>query len=96
MSWLEPAAGAVRLRVWLQPRSRKNEIVGIHDDCLKIKVASPPIENRANKELRSFLADLLDVAPVSIEIRSGLSGRRKTVEISGLDIEYIRTKLSES
>ena len=44
---LEEKDGAVMLKVLVQPRASKNEVVGIHGDCLKIRVTSPPVEGKA-------------------------------------------------
>ena len=51
MLWIREEDGAVIMNVLLQPRASKNELVCIHGDCLKIKITSPPVENKANKKL---------------------------------------------
>ncbi len=51
----------VRLSVRITPNARKNEVVGVLDDALKIKLNAPPIEGRANEALIRFIAEQLDV-----------------------------------
>jgi hypothetical protein len=69
------------LNIHLVPSASKNEIVGWHDGALKIRIASPPVEGKANEELIRFLAKQLDLAPSEITIVGGLASKRKRVEI---------------
>lgn len=70
--------GAV-LMIQVQPKASKSECVGLHGDALKIRIAAPPVDGKANAALIAFLAERLDVAPSTIEIRAGVSGRQKRV-----------------
>ena len=66
-------------KIYLQPRSSKNMIVGQHGDCLKLKVTAPPVDGAANKMCVKFLAKRLSVSPSSLEIISGHSSRTKKI-----------------
>jgi len=70
--------GAI-LTIQVQPKASKSECVGLHGDALKIRVAAPPVDGKANEALIAFLAERLNVAPSTIEIRTGASGRQKRV-----------------
>ena len=70
------------LKVYLQPKSSKNEIVGPFRDGIKIKVTAPPIEGKANEALIQFLAKELGISISSIEIFKGHRSREKTLRIS--------------
>jgi uncharacterized protein (TIGR00251 family) len=83
-TWLEGISGGVRIRVRVQPRASRTEIVGEHDGALRIRVAAPPVEGEANAELVRFLAKRLGVAKSRMRIVAGATGRAKTVEIDGL------------
>ncbi len=74
----------ILLKVYLQPKSSRNEIRGPYRDGIKIKVTSPPIEGKANEALIKFLAKQLKISPASIEILKGHHSREKTLKISGL------------
>ena len=66
-------------KVYVQPRSSKNSIVGLHGDSLKIRVAAPPVDGAANNACVKFLAKCLSVAPSSLEIISGQNSRTKKI-----------------
>ncbi len=72
------------LTVHVVPRSRRSEVAGRHGDAIRIRVAAPPVDGAANAELVRFLADRLGVSHRAVTIRSGTTGRRKTVTITGV------------
>lgn len=84
---------AVRITIHVQPRAARTEVAGEHGDAIKLRVAAPPVEGEANREVRRFLAKLLGVAPSCVEVLSGETGRRKVVEISGITAAAARAKL---
>ena len=63
------------LAVHVQPRAHRDEIVGTHGDRLKIRIAAPPVEGRANQHLIGFLAEVFDVPASNVELLGGSSGR---------------------
>jgi len=73
----------VILKVYLQPKSSKNEVVGPYRDGIKVKVTAPPVEGKANETLIRFLAKEFGISPSCIEIIKGLHSREKTLRISG-------------
>ena len=73
-----------RLSVYVQPRASKTELAGMHDGSIKIRIASPPVENAANRALIEFVADRLGLAKGRIRLASGATGRRKVLEIDGV------------
>src|SRR4030042_2198371 len=79
------------LKVYLQPRSSKNEIVGPHRDGIKVRVTAAPVEGRANEALLRFLAKEFGVTPSSIEIVRGHRSREKILRpAASLDQERKR------
>lgn len=76
--------GAFRFRVRVQPRASRNEIAGIMDGALRIRLQAPPVDGLANEALVDFLADRLGVPRRMVRIVSGTSSRTKTVEIDGV------------
>ena len=69
------------LAVHVQPRAHRDEIVGIHGDRLKIRIAAPPVEGRANQHLIGFLAEVFDVPASNVELLGGSSGREKRLRV---------------
>ena len=77
------AAGTVSLQVRVQPRASKDEIAGVIDGVLKIRLQAPAVENRANEALVEFLAHLLKTPKSAIRILGGERSRIKRIEIRG-------------
>ncbi|MGB9627752.1 MAG: DUF167 domain-containing protein [Thermodesulfobacteriota bacterium] len=69
------------IKVYLQPNSSNNEIVGPFRDGVKVKVTTPPTEGRANEALILFLAKEFEISPSCIEIIRGHHSREKTLRI---------------
>lgn len=84
-SWLcyDGAARRLTLTLHIQPNAKKSSIAGPHGDALKVRVAAPPVGNKANAALIGFLSETLGVPRSAISIRHGATGRRKVVEIAG-------------
>ena len=76
------ADGSITLEIHAQPGARKTEVAGVHGDCLKIRLAAPAVEGKANAELRRFLADAFGVPLKNVVLVRGESGRRKTLRIA--------------
>ncbi len=74
---------SILLKVYLQPKSSRNEVVGPYRDGIKVKVTAPPVEGKANEVLIRFLAREFGISPSCIEIIRGLHSREKTLKISG-------------
>ncbi|KAB0671402.1 YggU family protein [Oryzomonas sagensis] len=85
--------GGIILTLHIQPRAAKNEVCGIQDHALKIRLTSPPVDGAANKLCREFLAERFDVAKSAVEIVSGETSRHKRVKICGKDPALLRRTL---
>lgn len=81
---------SLRFAVHVQPRASHSEIVGLHGDALKIRLAAPPVDGAANEALIRFLADALGIARSAVRIVSGATSRGKVVEVDGIDVENVR------
>ncbi|HEY59451.1 MAG TPA: DUF167 domain-containing protein [Anaerolineae bacterium] len=85
---------AFYLKVRVIPRSQKTEVVNIlADGTLKIKLKSPPIEGRANKELIKVLSKILCISSNRIRIKTGRSSKNKLLIIEGVDKKATIAKL---
>jgi len=89
----EKADGCI-LKCWIQPRSSRNAVVGIHGDAIKIALTAPPVDGKANKELLKFLAKYFKLSKSSIQIVAGDSSRSKTILIVDIKKDVIIKKLS--
>ena len=79
--WLAGSSGQWRLRLAVQPGAPRTLVVGIHDGSLKLRVAAPPVDGRANDEILRWLSKLLGVPRAQLRIATGESSRRKSVAI---------------
>ena len=86
----------MKLALKVTPGARNNEILGWEDDypqvgrVLKVKIAAPPVEGKANKEIIAFLSRILKVTKSAVEVVHGTSGRIKLVEIpDGTDLSVL-------
>lgn len=70
--------------MWAVPGAARSEVAGEAGEYLRIRLAAPPVEGRANKELVRFLADALGVRAADVRVADGASGRRKRVVVTGL------------
>lgn len=82
MSWYQSAGDGVAIQVHAQPGAKRTEIAGLHGDCLKLRLASPPVDGKANECLIEFLARRLGVRRNQLSIVRGLGSRRKTVFVA--------------
>jgi uncharacterized protein (TIGR00251 family) len=89
---VESEEGAA-FRVRVTPRSGRDEIVGLHGDALKIKLAAAPEKGRANRALQKLLADRLGVSPSAVQILSGHLSRQKRVCVTGVTAGAVRDLL---
>jgi uncharacterized protein (TIGR00251 family) len=67
----------------VQPRASKNELAGLHDGCLKVRLTAPPVEGAANEALVRLIANELGLPRRQVTVVAGSSGRRKILEIEG-------------
>jgi uncharacterized protein len=74
----------ITLKIYLQPRASRNEIVGPYRDGIKVKVTAPPVEGKANEGLIRFLAREWEIPCSHVEIIKGLHSREKIVKITGV------------
>lgn len=92
MSWQDKD---LLLSCHIQPGAKRSEFVGLHGDALKVRVAAPPVDGKANEALRRFLAEAFSVPTGSVELVSGESSRQKRLRIKnpGVLPEVVRELL---
>ena len=82
-------AGTVSLEVRVQPGASRDEIAGVIDGALKIRLRAPAVENRANEALVEFLAHLLKTPKSAVRILGGERSRLKRIEIRGVTKQQV-------
>jgi hypothetical protein len=81
LSLRDTPQGAV-FEVRVHPRAKRTAITGILDGRLKLALASPPVDGRANEELQQFFAKLFNVSRSAVVLLAGEHARNKRVMIS--------------
>jgi uncharacterized protein len=90
---IQETAAGVRFAIKVQPRARRNAIVGELGDALKVAFSAPPLDGRANEACIEFLAEMLQVPRSSVSIVSGRSSRNKVIRIAGISAKDVRNRL---
>ena len=81
------------IKIYLQPKASKNQIVGPYRDGIKVRVTAPPVGGKANEALLRFLATSLDLSPSQVEILKGHHSREKVLRFSGIDLSLVTQRL---
>ncbi len=87
------AQNGIIFNVKLVPNSSFSKITDFTEEYVRIKISSPPLENRANKELIEFCSDLFDVSKSKISIISGEKSKIKKILIKDTNLDLITQKL---
>jgi uncharacterized protein (TIGR00251 family) len=87
---------AIILKIHLHPRASRDEICGLYGDALKVRITAPPLEGKANKALKRFIAKKLNLSSLQVEIIAGERSREKILKLSGVTQENIEKALGIS
>lgn len=90
---IQETASGVTFAIKVQPRARRNAIIGELGNALKVALTAPPIEGRANEACIEFFAELLNVPRSSISIVSGHSSRNKVIRVARVSLEDVEKRL---
>jgi uncharacterized protein (TIGR00251 family) len=81
----DPAGGKVTLTLYVQPNARRSAVAGRYGDALKLRIAAPALDDKANRALIDFLHQWFKLPLSRIHIVHGSRGRRKVVELGRCD-----------
>lgn len=85
--WLkadDSGTGGVILVLHIQPGAKKTEVVGRHGDALKIRLAAPPVDGKANAALIAYIAAKVGAGRTAVEVISGQTSRAKRLRVTGI------------
>ena len=85
----------IGLKLFVQPKASRTEIVGMHDGMIKVAVAAPPVDGKANKEIVSFFSSLFKIKKSKLTIASGDHSRRKVIVSDLFEKDMLQKKLSK-
>jgi uncharacterized protein (TIGR00251 family) len=84
---------AAEVAIRLQPRAKRDEVVGERAGAIVIRVSAPPVDGKANAALCAFVAKSTGVSRSSVEIVRGQTSRDKVVRVKGVTQETLRAAL---
>ena len=93
LEWMNETADGLEVRIKAVPRASKDEIQGLHDGALKIRLTTPPVDGKANQALIKFLSKQLNISKAQIELTQGETSRSKILRISGITAKQIHERL---
>lgn len=79
--WYRCDGDLIALTLHIQPGAKRSEIAGLHGEALKIRLAAPPVEGKANAALLRYIADLFAVPLRQVELKQGAQSRHKVIHI---------------
>lgn len=88
--WLRGEGDSVVLMLHIQPGAKTTGFAGRHGDAMKIRLAAPPVDGKANAALMKFLADYCAVPKSAVTLVSGQSARAKRVRVEGVSAERLK------
>ncbi|MGB7650009.1 MAG: DUF167 domain-containing protein [Gallionella sp.] len=80
-AWYRLHDEAITLSLHVQPGAKRNEIIGLHGGALKLKLAAPPEDGKANAALLRFIAEQFQVSLRDVTLKQGTTSRHKVVQI---------------
>lgn len=86
-AWYRRNGEVITLTLHVQPGAKRTDVAGLHGDALKIRLAAPPIEGRANEALLKFIAESFGVPLRQVELKQGGQSRHKVVAVTGSKVE---------
>lgn len=87
-------ADGVIIALHIQPGAKKTEVVGLHGEALKIRLAAPPVDGKANSTLIEFLAALFAIPKARVTLVSGQTSRAKRVALQEVNVAEAERRLS--
>jgi hypothetical protein len=90
---MSKAEKSVKISLQVYPGAKRNQVLRFEAGVWYLKIAAPPAEGKANKELIEFLSEILDVSKSRITIEKGATSHRKLIAVEGMTSEAVEEKL---
>lgn len=87
--WARRDGAGWLLELHVQPGAKTTALAGEHGGRLKLKIAAPPVDNKANAHLLAWLAERLGVPKSAVRLVRGETSRQKTVAVVGVDAPWL-------
>lgn len=94
MNRIKEIVNGVQIKVRVQPRAAKNQIVGWMEDSLKVRLTAPPVEGEANAALVRFLAEYFNLSRQNVSLVTGTTSRQKVVQLKGISADQVNQRVN--
>jgi len=84
---------STRIELHVIPKAKRTAVAGMHDGRIKLEIAAPPVDGKANLEVMRFLSKTLKLKKADVRLVSGLTSRQKVVELDGLSLAEVFERL---
>ena len=91
--YVNESPSGVILKVQVQTRASRDEVMGPHGDFLKVRITAAPVAGAANKHLLKFLAKQLKIPQSRLSLKSGTTSKNKSISIEGISADEVRQRL---
>ncbi|MCG6983081.1 MAG: DUF167 family protein [Deltaproteobacteria bacterium] len=88
----ENEAGVI-IKVQVQTRASRDEVVGPHGEFLKVRITAAPVAGGANKHLLKILAKKMKIPQAQLSIKSGATSKNKSIAVLGISGDRVRERL---
>jgi uncharacterized protein len=92
--WLRPVSAGVELCILVQPRASRDQLVGVHGEELKVRLAAPPVEGAANAACCAYFAKLCRLPKSHVTLVAGESSRHKRLLLTGAEAASVTAILA--
>ena len=92
-SYLTENEAGVIIRVQVQTRASRDEVVGPHGEFLKVRITAAPVAGGANKHLLKILAKKMKIPQAQLSIKSGATSKNKSIAVLGISGDRVRERL---
>jgi len=84
----------VIIDLYVQPKSSRTKLAGLHGGAIKLKITAPPVDGKANTQVTAFIAKLFKLPKSAVTLISGQQSRRKRIAVTGIDRDEVRQILA--
>jgi uncharacterized protein (TIGR00251 family) len=91
-AYVSESASGVVIKVQVQTRASRDEVVGPYGDSLKVRITAAPVAGAANKHLLKFLAKQLKIPQSQLSLKSGATSKTKSISIHGISGTEVRER----
>jgi uncharacterized protein len=91
--FVRDVADGCTVTVRVQPGAKRNAVVGLHGDAVKIALSAPPVDGKANEALIAFVAERMSLPRARVSLVAGAASRSKVLRITGKSAADVKAAL---